>query len=124
MANRDFKEVKALEREVILLAGVSTIGGSGAVTSTNGSGFSVAKGGTGIYNITLEDNYQKFLYIGVQFEEADEGSTDQFFAVIDTSAASSGTAVVKIDNGAGTIVEPDSGAKLHFFMVLKNSSVT
>ena len=124
MANRDFKEVKALEREVILLAGVSTIGGSGAVTSTNGSGFSVAKANTGIYNITLEDNYQKFLYIGCQLEEATEGSTDQYFAVVDSSAASSGTAVVKIDNGAGTLVEPDSGAKLHFFMVLKNSSVT
>ena len=124
MANRDFKEVKALEREVILLAGVSTIGGSGAVTSTNGSGFSVAKANTGIYNITLEDNYQKFLYIGCQLEEATEGSTDQYFAVVDSSAASSGTAGVKIDNGAGTLVEPDSGAKLHFFMVLKNSSVT
>ena len=124
MANRDFKEVKALEREVILLAGVSTIGGFGAVTSTNGSGFSVAKADTGIYNITLEDNYQKFLYIGCQLEEATEGSTDQYFAVVDSSAASSGTAVVKIDNGGGTLVEPDSGAKLHFFMVLKNSSVT
>ena len=124
MANRDFKPVRALEREVVILAGVSTIGGSGAVTATNASGFSVAKTTTGVYPITLEDKYQKFLYLGCTFEEATEGSTDQFFAVVDTTDASSATAVVKVDNGGGTLVEPDSGAKLHFFMCLKNSTLT
>jgi hypothetical protein len=124
MANRDFKPIKALERELVLLAGIVDIGGSGAAATPNGIGFTVAKSTTGVYTVTLADKYQKFLYLGVQFEEATEGSTDQFFVVVDSTSAGTATATVKVDNGAGTLVEPDSGAKLHFFMVLKNSSVT
>ena len=124
MANRDFKDVQALERGLVLLAGIVDIGGSGVAATPNGIGFTVARAATGTYTVTLADKYQKFLYLGVSFEEATEDATDQYFAVVDSTDASTATARIKIDNGAGTIVEPTSGAKLHFFMVLKNSSVT
>ena len=125
MANRDFKPVKALEREVILLAGISTIGSSGAVTATDGVGYSIAETGTtGVYNITLEDKYSKFLFITASLEEATEDTTDELFSVVDSTNASAGTAVIKFSDDAGALAWPDSGAKIHLFMVAKNSSVT
>lgn len=63
MANRNFKPgAMALEAGTIKLYGYVQTGSSGAITSQDCRGFSIAKTGseTGRYTVTLEDSYVAF----------------------------------------------------------------
>lgn len=69
MANRYMEQfLFGFNRMLTLLQGRVTIGASGATSGLQGSGiYSVAKEATGIYRVTLEDNYNRFLFASFNF---------------------------------------------------------
>ena len=61
MANRIFNPTRALEKELITIAGRIPLSAAAAVGTVVGRGFSVAKTGTGLYTVTLEDAYNALI---------------------------------------------------------------
>jgi hypothetical protein len=117
MANRDFKDVQALEREVKILAfTVSALNGSTPV-ATPSLGVASIGVSSGDYTITLEDKYNSLLCAQVTLGATDgvQGLTGAFIESEDV-------------NGAKTIVidttgTADANDRMHVSLFLKNSSV-
>ena len=73
MTERLFRhgDIRLLERGLVLLTGGVVFGGSGAVSSQSGIGFTVTKpAGTGIYRCTLDRKYRRLLYGGAIIDNA------------------------------------------------------
>lgn len=73
MAERLFRMEgpRHLERGLVMLTGGVVFGGSGAVSSQSGVGFTVTKpAGTGLYRCTLDRKYQRLLYAGAIIDNA------------------------------------------------------
>ena len=116
MANRDFKDVQALEREVKILAfTVSALNATPVVTPSTGVA-SVTES-SGDYTITLEDKYSSLLCCQLTMGATDgtQGVTTAFLQSEDV-------------NGAKTLLVDTTGTAdatdtLHVALYLKNSSV-
>jgi|TARA_Y100000114_G_C11752384_1_gene325060 hypothetical protein len=116
MANRDFKDVQALSREVKILAfTVSALNGTPVATPSLGVD-SISES-SGDYTITLEDKYNSLLCAQVTLGATDgsQGLTGAFIESEDV-------------NGAKTIVidttgTADANDRMHVALFLKNSSV-
>jgi len=119
MSNKDASLVRAKDKEVQLLYGVITFGASGAVSSETSFGFAFTKpSGTGLYRITLEDDWPELLGLfltvtaGTAADVMWQQKTDLSSRVIDVSHLS-----------AGVAANATSGHKLSVMLVLKNSTV-
>ena len=126
MANRDFKDVQALERAVKIITGRVTFSGSGATVTTNsGSGFTVARDGSndGQYIITLDDKYSDLLHCSATYVQI-AGSDTLFTQVEAHDVSSAKTVEVHLVNDAGAATAPTNNDQLTFMLLLKNSSVT
>ena len=131
MANRDFKDVQALQREVKCITGNFTFAASdGTVTlSSDSVGVaSVSEATDGLVTITLDDKYNKFL--GAQFTYVDDTHTAAKVPVICVDAetvATTKTVVILFSNcdDGGKSADADLGSDTVFFMIwVKNSGVT
>lgn len=126
MANRDFKDVQALERELKLIAGRVTFSDSGATVTTNaGSGFTVARDGSnaGEYIVTLTDKYTDLLHCSATYVQI--AGSDTLFAQVEAhDVASAKTVEIHLVNDAGSATAPTNTDQMTFLLVLKNSSVT
>tara|TARA_R110000824_G_scaffold88594_4_gene217794 strand:- start:213 stop:608 length:396 start_codon:yes stop_codon:yes gene_type:complete len=131
MANRDFKGVQALDREVKMIHGSFAIHAtSGVTTLASGSVgvASVSAVGTGDVTITLDDKYNKFL--GAHFTYLDAAAADIKKPIVHITAetvATTKTVVLQFSNADdGTIcADADVGGDTVYFMIwVKNSSVT
>lgn len=122
MADRHFKQMRALDEEVIHLFGIVTFGGSGAVASQTSLGFTVTKpAGTGLYRITLEDKYPELLGVFLTKETDDATSNAQWQAK--TSSMSAGTIDINHAlSSTGAEADAVSGDRVHIHVVLKNST--
>jgi hypothetical protein len=128
MANRTFHAAKSLDREVISLFGVLTIGAVGAISSQDCLGFSVARTGVGAWTITLGDRYGALFGINSSLLHATTPSGAKLELVADNSAAAAKTITAKWVNDAavaGTFapVDPASGSKVYLQILLRNSTV-
>lgn len=118
MANRDFKDVQALEREVKILAFRLTGINAGTPVATPNTGIeSVAQAG-GDITITLEDKYSSLLSCQLTLGATD-GVVASGVAAYQTDTVST-TKTVVID----TAGSPDGNDTLDVALFLKNSSVT
>ena len=117
MANRDFKNVQALEREVKILA-FTLSGLDGTVVATPSTGITSLVESSGDYTITLDDKYSSLLCAQVTLGATD-GDCDLTQAHINSEDVD-GAKTVVIDT-AGTAAATD---RLHVVLYLKNSSVT
>lgn len=129
MANRYFKQFQgSLETGIVKLYGSVTFGATGAVSSSDCKGFSVAKTGseTGRYTITLEDEYPEFKGCVAIVEGAADAafSTNGQLCALRNVAMASKTFDVQILDAAGADTNPASGYKLWLEITLKNSEVT
>ena len=127
MANRIFKQIRGtLDNEVVIIAGSFTPNGSSAIVEANntGNGYSVAYTSTGLYTITLDDVYSSIISATVSLAQATTG--DQILALGEIDVASAKTVLVRnwdISGGAIADLAADADTRIHFVLVLKNSSV-
>lgn len=119
MANRDFKDVQALEREVKILAfTVSALdSGTNTVTPSTGVASSTIAGDT--VTITLTDKYSSLLCAQLTMGATDGTSISGNGPLLKTEDVD-GAKTVVVDLTAG----PDGNDSLHVALFLKNSSVT
>jgi hypothetical protein len=128
MANRTFHAAKSLDREVVSLFGILTIGAVGAITSQDCNGFSVARTGVGAWTITLGDRYGALFGINSSYLHATTPSGGKLEMVADNSGAAAKTITAKWVNDAavaGTFApaDPASGAKIYLHIQLRNTAV-
>ena len=121
MANRTFSGIQALAKQVKVLSGKITIGGSGAVSSvTSKCGFTAAKTATGQITVTLEDKYNALLGADVTLLRTSFAATR---AELKSESVSSGSLI--IHTGDMTTGEADlaSGTVMLVTLVLKNTDI-
>ena len=122
MANRDFKDVQALERELKIIAGRVTTDGSGVATVADGIGFTPTKAGDGDYWIYLDDKYTSLMYANATVTAS---APDECFAYVVSHDVSGATPSVrfKFTDDDGNAQAFADGDEFSFLIVLKNSSV-
>jgi len=123
MANRDFKDVQALERELKIIAGRVSIDGSEVSSVADGIGFTATRAGTGDYWIYLDDKYTSLMYANAVVTAS---APDECFAYVVSHDVSGATPSVRFkftDDDGNAQVFAD-GDEFSFFILLKNSSVT
>jgi hypothetical protein len=117
-----YSGVQALNKEVKIIAGSFSIAASGgAATKVSGLGYSVAKSGTGLYTVTLDDQYSDLIAASATIQAA---TAVNLVAQIksETLAASTRTFIISLNAGA-TPTEPAAVTVVHFVLVLQNSSL-
>ena len=129
MANRDFKDLQAAEREVKRLYLKATIGASGAPTLVAADSLGVktiVRNGTGDYTITLgtpsgnTDKYNKLLWSDGKLLDPD---AEDVRAQIDTDSISSAGTMKILTVTGGSAADPSNGATLLMVFDVKNSTV-
>lgn len=131
MANRDFKDVQALQREVKCITGSFTFHATSGVATLSSDSIgvaSVSEATDGLVTITLTDKYSKFL--GAQFTYLDATHAAAKVPVVCLDAetvATNRTVVIQFSNcdDGGKSADADLGGDTVYFMIwVKNSSVT
>jgi hypothetical protein len=123
MANLMFFNAQTRMRDVKEISGVISLSAAAAVTATLGRGFTVAKTGTGLYTITLEDSFVRCLGIFfTKFEAA--ASVTMPMGVSNAVSAANPTIVFKTAAPAtGVAADIAAAMEIHFLAKLHNSSV-
>lgn len=120
MSNRMFYPFRgSLNREVVALYGEVTTTTGGAIGSQVCKGFSVARTGTGVYTITLQDTYAGVLdaHVTLTVGAVVPGKGQLFVLTTDTPLAAS--LVVKAYRPDTQVVaDVDDGARLKFVLTL------
>ena len=131
MANRDFKDVQALQREVKCITGSFVFAASDGTTTLSSDSVgvaSVSEATDGLVTLTLEDKYSSFL--GAQFTYLDDAHAAAKVPVVCLDAetvATTKTVVIQFSNcdDGGKSADADLGSDTVYFMIwVKNSSVT
>ena len=129
MANRDFKNFQAAEREVKRLYLKATIGGTGAPTLVAADSLgikSITRTTTGDYTITLgtpsgdTEKYNKLLWADGKLLDPD---AEDIRVQIDTDSISSAGTMKILTVTGGSAADPSNGATLMMALDVKNSSV-
>lgn len=121
MANRIFSPVQALAKQVKVLSGKITIGGSGAVSGvTSKCGFTAAKTATGQITVTLEDKYTALLGADCTFLRTNFAATR-----VEVKSENVANGSLIIHTGDMTTGEADaaSGTVILLTLFLKNTDV-
>ena len=129
MANRDFKDFQAAEREVKRLYMKATIGATGACTLVAADSLgikTIVRNGTGDYTVTFgtpsggTEKYNKLLWADGKLLDVDG---EDIRVQIDTdNTASAGTVLILTIAGASA-ADPTNGATLMMVFDVKNSTV-
>ena len=125
MANRNFYPMRgSLSREIVKLYGSVTIGASGAISSQDCKGFSVAKTAseTGRYTVTLEDRFTAFRGAQVALEGVADAALTALFAGVRNVSMSGQTLDLQFVGAVGTDTNPASGNVLYIELTLQNGS--
>lgn len=121
MANRNYSRVQALNHEVKIIGGNWSIAASGgAATKVQGLGWSVAKTGTGIYTVTLEDSYVALLSATATVQAAT--AVDLVAQIKSHDVVTAKTVVIEL-LATATPTEPAAVTLVHFQLLLRNSTV-
>ena len=130
MPNRRFKQFKwSLESNIVKLYGEMVIGASGAVSSSDCKGFSIAKtaGETGRYTVLLNDKYNKLKSVNVNsIGPADAALTDAsgiISSLRNDAVSSSKSFDIQFSSNVDLAdANPSSGVKVLIEITLKNSA--
>mgnify|MGYP003122361297 CR=1 FL=1 len=123
MANRDFKPVKALEREVVIIGGRISFT-NGTATVSEGSGYTCSNMSSGVFTITLSDKYSDLLYTDAHV--VGTGGPERYIECTahDVSSAKTLSFVCNDHSDNDVTGDSDSDQEVQFIAFLKNSSVT
>ena len=123
MANRDFKPVKALEREVVVIGGRISFT-NGTATVSEGSGYTCSNMSSGVFTITLSDKYSDLLYTDAHV--VGTGGPERYIECTahDVSSAKTLSFVCNDHSDNDVTGDSDSDQEVQFIAFLKNSSLT
>lgn len=123
MANRDFKPIKALEREVVIIGGRISFT-NGAATVSEGSGYTCSNMSSGVFTITLSDKYSDLLYTDAHV--VGTGGPERYIECTahDVSSAKTLSFVCNDHSDNDVTGDSDSDQEVQFIAFLKNSSLT
>lgn len=127
MANRTLHDARSLDREVVSLFGVLTIGATGAISSQDCNGFSVARTGVGAWTITLTDRWSSLLNVHATYLHATTVDGGKLELVANNVAAAAKTITTKwvSDDAAGgtfAVIDPADGAQVFLHIIVRNTS--
>ena len=121
MANRNFNRLQALEKEIKQLHVEVSIGASGAPTLVKKLGVaSISRTSAGLYRLTLQDKYSRFMNLHVMQEASSAEDLDFQVKAKDVTSAKTIDFFCKT---GGVATDPSNGSKLYLVISLKNSSV-
>jgi hypothetical protein len=125
MSNRMFYPLRgSLNREVVTLFGSVTTSTGGAIASQSCKGFSVARTGTGVYAVTLQDAYAAVLDSRVTLSVAAITAGKGQLFVLTTNTPLSAALVLKVYRPDTQVVaDVDDGAVLLFSISLSRVAV-
>jgi hypothetical protein len=120
MAERLLTQPKVYQPGVVLVQGSFVTAGSGAPTTVQGRGYTVARTATGTYTITLGGTYYNLLAATATLQSS--SLTDQFlqWGAVDTSVAK--TLVLRVWDVSAAAATDVTGPIVHFTLYLKHSS--
>lgn len=125
MANRNLARPFCYQKMLTILTGKVYLNSSAAVVSVAGIGFSAAKSGTGLYTITLEDQFNDVQAADVSLLEptltALKIAPKTNYTSITTGK--SGTIQFQIVNTSAVATDVAQASEIHFRLHLKNTSV-
>ena len=123
MANRDFKPVKALEREVVIIGGRISFT-NGTATVSEGAGYTCSNMSSGVFTITLSDKYSDLLYTDAHV--VGTGGPERYIECTahDVSSAKTLSFVCNDHSDDDVTGDSDSDQEIQFIAFLKNSSLT
>ncbi len=127
MANRNFNRFQALSKELKLIDGSFCPNGTSAVNNAlnTGIGFTVARTSTGLFTITLQDNYVSLHSVtaSLQLASADDKIVQVGTTSVSTTAKTIQLRIWDISAAAVNDVSYDANNRVNFQAVLKNSTV-
>lgn len=120
MSNRMYYPVRgSLNRETVTLFGTITTTTLGAIGSQSCKGFSVARTGTGVYRITLQDAYAALLSLSATLSVAVvTAGKGQLFFVSTNTPLSSVIDVTVLRPDTQVAADVDDGALVSFAITL------
>lgn len=126
MANRNFQTIQALQRGLKIICGSFAPNGASAVDSADneGIGFSVARSAAGQFTVTLQDKYISLLSGSCNLQLVAPDDKFAQFGAIDVVSAQTVVINVWDVSGAGlSDISADPQNRIHFCLVLSNSTV-
>lgn len=117
---------KTMQPNLVSIFGKVAIGSTGAVGTASGKGFTVTRGGAGLYTITIDaqNSVPAILYADVKVVFA-TGTNTQDCHILTMDASNKRVTVSCSDAGTvDTAAEVPSGAFLSFHIVVQNTEAT
>ena len=119
-------DVGTRQRGVVIIAGSFAPNGSSAVSSASvlGKGFTVARSNTGVFTITLTSKYARCLSATASLALSTPGDQVLQWGAIDVASAK--TLVLNVWDISGAAVadiSANAANRIHFCLVLQNSTV-
>lgn len=106
-ANRNFRPTRSASREHVFITGSCSVDASSDVSNVNSLGCTIAKVATGLWRITLDDDYAQFCGITVNISD---GSYPN--AVVYMLDRAGRTILIRYMDVAGVDQAPSSGSEL------------
>tara|TARA_R100000458_G_C8268057_1_gene242919 strand:- start:1699 stop:2079 length:381 start_codon:yes stop_codon:yes gene_type:complete len=125
MAEKIFFDVQALNPHVKMICGSFCPNGSSAVDndSNTGTGFTVARGGTGSFTVTLDAKYPGLLSGQCSLALNAVADSKVQFGAIDVASAK--TVVINVITTASAAdIAANANNRIHFCLFLRNTSLT
>ena len=125
MAEKIFFDVQALNPYVKIVCGSFKPNGSSAVAAADntGAGWTVARGGVGIFTVTLGDKYPGILSATCSVALSAVADTLVQFGAIDVASAK--TLVINvITGGSAADIAVHASNRIHFCLFLRNTDLT
>jgi len=121
MASQSFFDIECSNREVKVIAGRIDIGGSGAPTVKFGLGYSIARTGTGVYQLTLDKAYTGLLHASTMHFDLSGGGAEYLINITAEDVADSTTPQITLScvvASTGSVTEVPSGDDISFELLL------
>lgn len=125
MANRNFKPgAMSIEKGLICLYGRVVIGAAGVIASQDCRGFSIALSSSpGVYDITLEDNYNALYMVSSNVNDAVAAGEGKFVQITAEDVENGTIEITVVASDDGLAADIASGGILFLELTLKNSTV-
>jgi uncharacterized protein YjdB len=125
MAEKIFFDMQALNPHVKIVCGSFKPNGTSAVVAADntGAGWTVARGGVGIFTVTLGDKYPGILSATCSVALSAVADTKVQWGAIDVASAK--TLVINVITGASAAdIAVNAANRIHFCLVLRNTDMT
>lgn len=126
MAARNFAQMQALTRDLVLIPGSFAPNGSGAVSATSrkGLGWSVARTSAGLFTVTFTDKYAELIAFNPTLQLATPGDQTVHAGVYVAASKTITINVWDASDAAAADIAADANNRINFLAVFRNSSAT